>query len=102
MQLSSEYVIEINLTIFRINVLCELILKYTFFFQISYYVIYDWGFPDGLVVRNLLVSAGDMGLISGLERSPGEGNGNSFLSFCLGNPMDRGACRASAHGVAKD
>ena len=65
-------------------------------------VIYDWGFPDGLVVRNLLVNTGDMGLISGLGRSPGEGNGNTFLSFCLGKPMERGACRASVHGVAKD
>ena len=65
-------------------------------------VIYDWGFPDSLVVRNLLVNAGDMGLISRLRRSPGEGNGNPFLSFCLGKPMERGACRASVHGVAKD
>jgi len=33
---------------------------------------------------------GDMGLISELGRSPGEGNGNSLQYSCLGNPMDRG------------
>ena len=35
--------------------------------------------------------ARDMGLIPGLERFPGEGNGNLFQYFCLKNPMDRGA-----------
>ena len=34
------------------------------------------GFPDGSVVKNLPANAGDMGSIPGLERSPGEGNGN--------------------------
>ena len=36
-----------------------------------------------------------MGLIPGLGRSPGDGNGN------LGNPMDRGAWWATVHGVTK-
>ena len=40
-------------------------------------------------------------LISGSGRSPGEGNGNSFLYSHLENPMDRGAWRATVHGVAK-
>ena len=35
-------------------------------------------------------NAGDPGLIPGLGRSPGEGNGNPLQYFCLGNPMDRG------------
>ena len=34
--------------------------------------------------------AGDMGLISGLGRSPGEGNGDPLQYSCLGNAMDRG------------
>ena len=34
------------------------------------------GFSGGSVVKNPLANAGDMGLIPGLERSPGEGNGN--------------------------
>ena len=35
--------------------------------------------------------AGDAGLIPGLGRSPGEGNGNLLQYSCLGNHMDRGA-----------
>ena len=35
--------------------------------------------------------AGDAGLITGLGRSPGEGNGNPLKYSCLGNPTDRGA-----------
>ena len=34
---------------------------------------------------------GDMGLIPGLRRSPGEGNGSPLQYLCLGNPMKRGA-----------
>ena len=34
------------------------------------------GFPGGSEVKNLPAHAGDMGLIPGLGRSPGEGNGN--------------------------
>ena len=43
----------------------------------------------------------DAGLIPGLGRSPGIGNGNPLQYSCLGNPMDRGAWRATVHGVAK-
>ena len=35
------------------------------------------------------------------EDSPGEGNGNPLWDSCLENPMDRGAWRATVHGVAK-
>ena len=46
-------------------------------------------------------NAGDPGLISGLGRSPGEGNGNPLQYSCLGNPMDGGAWQTTVHGVAK-
>ena len=59
------------------------------------------GLPDGSVVKNLLASAGNAALISGLEKSPGEGNGNPLQYSCLGNPMDRGAWWAAAHGVSE-
>ena len=36
-------------------------------------------------------NAGDPGLIAGLGRSPGEGNGNPLQHSCLENPTDRGA-----------
>ena len=46
-------------------------------------------------------SAGDLGSIPRLGRSPGEGNGNPFQYSFLGNPMDRGAWWATVHGVAE-
>ena len=46
-------------------------------------------------------SAGDSGLISGLRRSPGGGNGYPLQYSCLENSMDRGAWRATVHGVIK-
>ena len=55
------------------------------------YSVLNEGFPGGSVVKNLLVNAGDAGLIPGLGRSPGEGNGNPLQYSCLENPMDRGA-----------
>ena len=48
------------------------------------------GFPGGSVVKNLPTSAGDMGSVSGLGKSPGGGNGNPLQYSCLENPMDRG------------
>ena len=38
---------------------------------------------------------GEMGLIPGLERSPGGGNGNPLQFSCLGNSIDRGAQQAT-------
>ena len=46
-------------------------------------------------------NAGDPGLISGLGRAPGEGNGNPLQYSCLENSMDGGALWATVHGVAK-
>ena len=53
------------------------------------------GFAGGAVVKNPPANAGDMGSIPGLGRSSGEGNGNPLQFSCLGNPMDRGAWRAT-------
>jgi len=46
--------------------------------------------------------AQDPGLIPGLGRSPGEGNGNPLQHPSLGNPMDKGSWPALVHGVAKE
>ena len=40
-------------------------------------------------------------MIPGSGRSPGGGNGNPLQYSCLENPMDRGAWRATVHGVTK-
>ena len=59
------------------------------------------GFPGGSVVKNQPANAGDKGLIPRLGRSPGEGNVYPLQCSCVGNPMDRGAWRATVHGVPK-
>ena len=59
------------------------------------------GFPGGSAVKNP-AKAEDSGSISGLRRSPGEGNGNPLQYFCLGNPTVRGSWQATIHGVAKE
>ena len=48
------------------------------------------GFPGGSKGKESTCSAGDLSLIPGLGRSPGEENGNPFQYSCLGNPVDRG------------
>ena len=56
------------------------------------------------MLKNLHVNAGnagDLDLIPGSGRSPGEEGGYSLQYFCLGNPLDRGPCWATAQGVAK-
>ena len=52
--------------------------------------------------KESVCQAGDVGLISELGRSPGEGNGNPLQYSCLVNPMDRGAWQTTVHGVAKE
>ena len=53
------------------------------------------------MVKNVPANAGDMGLIPGSGRSPGEGNGNPLQYSCLENLMDRGAWWATVHEVTK-
>ena len=45
--------------------------------------------------------SGDSGSIPRVGRSPAGGNGNPFWCSCRGNPMDRGAWRATVQGVTK-
>ena len=52
-------------------------------------------------VKNPSANIGDPGSIPGSGRSPGGGNGNPLQYSCLENPMDRGAWRATVHGVAE-
>ena len=62
------------------------------------------GFPGDSVVKNLPANAGDArdsGLIPGLGRSPGEGNGNPLQYPCRESPMDREAWWAAVYGIAQ-
>jgi len=59
------------------------------------------GFPCSSVGKESTCNAGDLGLIPGSGRSPGEGNGKPLQYSCLENPMDRGARQAIVLGVAR-
>ena len=58
-------------------------------------------FPGDSVGKHPPANAEDSGSIPGSGRSPGEGNGNPLRYSCLENPMDKGAWRATVHGVTK-
>ena len=58
-------------------------------------------FPGGSDGKVPVYNVGDLGLIPGSERSPGEGPGNPLQYFYLGNSMDRGAGWPTVHGVAR-
>ena len=59
------------------------------------------GSPGNSDSKGSACNAGDLGSVSGLGRSPGEGNSHPLQYFCQGNPMDRGTWWATAHGVTK-
>ena len=71
------------------------------FCLILYMNIRIQGFPGGSDSKESACSVGDQALISGLGRSPGEGNGNLLQYSCLENPRDRGAWWAAIYGVTE-
>jgi len=60
------------------------------------------GFPDGLVVKNSPANEGDLGSVPGSGRFPAGGHGNPLQYSFLENTMDRGAWKATVHGVGKE
>ena len=66
--------------------------------RISFIVL---GFPCGSDGKEFACNVGDLGSITGLRRPPGGECGNPLQYPCLENPMDRGAWRATVHGVPK-
>ena len=66
--------------------------------------MYSGDFQVAVVIKNLPANAGDvrdLGLVPGLGRSPGEGNGNPLQYSCLENPTDRGTWWATVQKFAK-
>ena len=59
------------------------------------------GLLSGTLVKNPPANTGDLGLIPGSGRSPGERNGDPLQNSCLENSMDRGAWWITVHGVTK-
>ena len=68
---------------------------------VLYFLHIYYIFPGSSYGKESACNAGDVGSIPGLGRSPGEGNGNPLQYSCLGNIMNRGAWRATVHGIAK-
>ena len=64
-------------------------------------MVENLGFPGGSAGKESTCSEGDMGLIPGLGRCPEEGNGYPLQYSRLENSVDRGAWRATFHGVTR-
>ena len=75
------------------------ILKYTH--THIYTPIHSSRFPKWLTGKESSCQTGDVGLIHGSGRAPGEGNGNLLQYSFLGNPIDREAWWAPVHRVSK-
>ena len=58
-------------------------------------------FPGGSDGKEPACNAGNLGLIPGLGRSPGEGHSYPLQYSCLVNLMDRGSLQATVHGVTE-
>ena len=71
------------------------------FLKISEGISPEEGFPGGSDNKESACDSGDLALIPGSRRSPGEGNGNPLQDSCLENSMDRGVWWATVYGVAK-
>ena len=67
----------------------------------TYIILGVGGSPSGSDGEESACNAGDMCLIPGLGRSPGEGNGNPRQYSCLENSMDRGDWWVTIHGITK-
>ena len=76
----------------------EAVFVFVFVLLFGYIIL---GFTGGSAGKESVCNARDLGLIPGLGRSPGEGNGNPLQYSCLENPMDRGAWRATTRGVSR-
>ena len=59
------------------------------------------GFPCGSAGKESACNVGDLGLILGMGRSPGEGNSNALQYSYLEKSMDGGAGQAAVHGITK-
>ena len=57
--------------------------------------------PLALQVKNSPGNVGDVGSVSELGTSPGEGHGNPLQNSCLEDSMDRAAGQATVHGLQK-
>ena len=59
------------------------------------------GFHDSSDNKEPAHNVEDTDSIPGVRKIPWDGNGNTLQYSCLGNPVDRGACWAIVHDLAK-
>ena len=78
------------------------IYKFKLLFKITLIYTIPKGVPCDSDSKESACNSGDPGLIPGLERYPGEGNGNPLLYARLENYIDRAAWRATVHGVTEE
>ena len=76
-------------------------LEGTFNTEVLVTRLYMRGFPGGSDSKESACSVGDLDLIPGLGRSPGGGHGSPPQILAWRIPMDRGAWKATVHGVTK-
>ena len=81
------------------NVDSSSFFSFTFIFSVSTSNFFQ--LSSGKESACIAGDTGDVGLIPGSGRSPGEGNGNPLQCSYLENPMDRGDWQAIIHGVAE-
>ena len=85
-----------SLIYFLITLFAFLLLSFQDSLHIFLFIFVYWGFPDSSVGKESTCSAGDLGSIPGLGRSPGEGKGYPLQYSGLENSMD-----CIVHGVAR-
>ena len=92
-------------SLFKFLRTCQIVFHgdYNILFFIFWNIVHlQCRIPGGSDGKQSACSTGDSDLIPGLGRSTGEENGNPLQYSCLGNPMERGAWRATGHGVTKE
>ena len=98
--LCSETIITLNITCQESSQECYIesnVGSYCNYFLLSLTL----GLPWWLSGKERAYNAGATGLIPGSGRSPGGGHGDLLQYSSLENPMDRGAWRATVHGVSE-
>ena len=101
---SAYQVYMINLAVADLLCVCTLPLRVVYYVHKGIWLFGDFlhkGFYGGSDGEDSTYNAGGLASISGLGRSPGEGNSYPLQYSCLENSMDRGAKCSTVHGVTK-
>ena len=99
---SDRHTFNLMLALIRFYLLCSQVLSIIPFSVWNWKLVYpSVGFPGGSDSKESPCNAGAPGLVPGMGRSPGKGNGYPFRYSCLENSMDRGGWRAWVQGITK-